>query len=59
MDMGDLRGWLTAILLVLFIGVWAWSWSRRRGEDYEEARHLPLGDDKRPPPEDSEKGQGS
>ena len=59
MDMGDLRGWLTAILLVLFIAIWAWSWSRRRGKDFEQAGQLPLGDDRRPPRENGEKEQGS
>lgn len=59
MDMGDLRGWLAAILLVLFIGIWAWSWSRGRAKDFDEARQLPLGDDRRPPRGDSEKEKGS
>jgi cytochrome c oxidase cbb3-type subunit 4 len=59
MDMGDFRGWLTAILLVLFLAVWAWSWSQRRGRDFDEARHLPLEDDKRPPRKGSEKERAS
>lgn len=59
MDIGDIRGLLTAVLLASFIGVWAWSWSRRRRKDFGEAEQLPLEDDKRPPRGNHEKGQGS
>lgn len=44
MDIGTLRGLLTAALLVLFIGVFAWAWSRRRLPDFEAASRLPLDD---------------
>ena len=50
MDMGIVRGLVTAALLGLFVGIWAWSWSRRRKPDFEAASQLPLGDDQAPPP---------
>jgi cytochrome c oxidase cbb3-type subunit 4 len=59
MDTGDLRGVLTAVLLVLFIGIWAWSFSRKRGKDFREAERLPLDDDERPPSRNDDKGQGT
>lgn len=48
MDMGDLRGVITAALLILFIGLWAWTWSRKRKAEYDRAAQLPLEDDERP-----------
>jgi cytochrome c oxidase cbb3-type subunit IV len=49
MDIGTLRGLITAILVILFLGVWAWSWSRKRRADFDAAAQLPLDDDSRPP----------
>jgi cytochrome c oxidase cbb3-type subunit 4 len=49
MDIGTIRGLLTAALLVLFVGIWIWSWSRNRKEDFDAASRLPLGDDQAPP----------
>lgn len=49
MDIGDFRGLLTAVLLLLFIGLLVWSFSRKRGRDFAEAERLPLEDDERPP----------
>ena len=37
-----ISGILTAILLVVFIGLWAWAWSHRRRRDFSEAANLPL-----------------
>ena len=42
MDIGDLRGLTTGILLVLFLGLCAWAWSRKRKKDFDEAARLPL-----------------
>lgn len=49
MDMGDFRGVITAVLLILFIALWAWAWSRKRKKDFDEAARLPLDDDGTPP----------
>jgi cytochrome c oxidase cbb3-type subunit 4 len=51
MDIGVVRGLITAAILILFVGIWAWSWSRKRHPDFEAAANLPLGDDQAPPAE--------
>jgi cytochrome c oxidase cbb3-type subunit 4 len=52
MEIGDVRGVITAVLLILFVALWAWTWSRKRRKDFDEAARLPLGDDERPPATD-------
>jgi cytochrome c oxidase cbb3-type subunit 4 len=49
MDMGLFRGLLTAVLLLLFIGVCWRSFSRKRSTEYHEAEQLPLEEGDRPP----------
>jgi cytochrome c oxidase cbb3-type subunit IV len=48
MEIGTFRGLLTAVLMLLFIGLVFWAYSRRRNEDFEAAARLPLDDDRRP-----------
>ncbi len=45
MDINLLRGILTAIIFVAFIGIWAWAWSSRRKKDFDESAALPLEED--------------
>ena len=45
MDLNDLRGFLTAILLFSFVGLWIWAWSSRRKADFEASAALPLEED--------------
>jgi cytochrome c oxidase cbb3-type subunit 4 len=45
MDMGDFRGVITVVLLILFIALWAWTWSRKRKPEFDEAARSPLEDD--------------
>ena len=52
MDMGTFRGIVTAVLMLLFIGLVIWAYSRGRHADFKDAAELPLGDDRAPPPED-------
>jgi len=56
-DIGLVRGLITATILVLFVGIWAWSWSRNRHTDFEAASQLPLGDDTAPPAKNNEEQQ--
>lgn len=49
MDMGFVRGLITFMVLVLFLGIWAWSFSRHRHAEFDAASQLPLGDDRQPP----------
>jgi cytochrome c oxidase cbb3-type subunit 4 len=45
MNSGTLSGIVTAILIVLFLGVWVWAYSSRRRAQFEEAARLPLEED--------------
>ncbi|QIT54970.1 cbb3-type cytochrome c oxidase subunit 3 [Aquisalimonas sp. 2447] len=45
MDINTVRGLLTLILLILFIGIVFWAFSSRRKKDFEEAARLPLEDE--------------
>ena len=40
-----IMGILTAVLLVLFLGVVGWAYSSRRREDFADAACLPLRED--------------
>ncbi|MES1951120.1 cytochrome c oxidase subunit [Salinisphaera sp. S4-8] len=44
MSVGTLMGIVTAIFLVLFLGIVAWAYSSRRRADFDEASRLPLND---------------
>ena len=45
MDIDLIRGILTAVIFVAFIGIWAWAWSSRRKADFDASAALPLEDD--------------
>ena len=44
-DMNDVRGLLTAVLLFSFIALWIWAWSSKRKADFEAQAALPLEED--------------
>jgi cytochrome c oxidase cbb3-type subunit 4 len=45
MDIGTLRGLLTLILMLAFLGIVFWAYSKNRKKDFEEASRLPLQED--------------
>lgn len=45
MDTGTVRGIITGVLMVAFIGIVAWAYSRRRKPDFDEAANLPFADE--------------
>ena len=45
MDLNDIRGFLTAVLLFSFVGLWVWAWSHRRKADFDASAALPLEED--------------
>lgn len=53
MDIGTVRGLLTAVLLILFLCIVVWSFSRKRRGDFDKAARMPLEDDTHPPKTDS------
>jgi cytochrome c oxidase cbb3-type subunit 4 len=42
---GTISGIVTAVLILLFLGVVGWAWSTRRRATYEAAARLPLEED--------------
>lgn len=52
MDMDIFRGVLTAVLMVLFIGLVVWAYSRRRHDEFAAAARMPLEE------EPNESGEG-
>jgi cytochrome c oxidase cbb3-type subunit 4 len=42
MDLGTVRGFITLVLLLAFIGVVFWAYSRRRKKDFDEMSRLPF-----------------
>ena len=45
MTSGTLSGIVTAILIVLFLGVCVWAYSARRREQFNKAAQMPLEED--------------
>jgi cytochrome c oxidase cbb3-type subunit 4 len=45
MDMNTIRGLITAVLILVFLGIVAWAWSARRKSDFDAAARLPLEED--------------
>jgi len=45
MDINDLRGIHTLIIMAMFIGIIWWAYSAHRKKANEEASHLPFDDD--------------
>ncbi|MEP7242064.1 MAG: CcoQ/FixQ family Cbb3-type cytochrome c oxidase assembly chaperone [Gammaproteobacteria bacterium] len=45
MSAGTLSGVVTAILIVLFVGMWVWAFSDRRRARFDAAARLPLEED--------------
>ena len=46
MDLPTVRGLLTLILMLAFVGVVIWAWSSKRKQAFDEAANLPFADDK-------------
>jgi cytochrome c oxidase cbb3-type subunit 4 len=45
MDINDLRGLSTLMLMIGFIGVCFWAYSRKRKKAFDEAANLPFADE--------------
>ena len=42
MDINDLRGLSTLLMMIAFIGVVFWAYSSKRKDDFEQAANLPA-----------------
>ena len=49
MTSGTLSGVVTAVLIVLFVGVCIWAYSSRRRAQFDEAARMPLEEGDAPP----------
>ncbi|WP_409278194.1 cbb3-type cytochrome oxidase subunit 3 [Pseudomonas defluvii] len=49
LDIGQLRGLGTLLVMIAFIGLALWVFNARRDRDFAEARLLPFADDRLPP----------
>ena len=45
MDINLIRGILTVVIFIAFVGIWVWAWSSRRKSDFDASAALPLEDD--------------
>lgn len=45
MDINDLRGFSTALLMFAFIGMCFWAYSRKRKKAFDDAANLPFADE--------------
>ncbi|MCL1048278.1 cbb3-type cytochrome c oxidase subunit 3 [Shewanella abyssi] len=45
MDYGTLRGIITIVVMVTFIGIFAWAYSSSRKKQFDEAANLVFSDD--------------
>lgn len=48
MDINDLRGIATLLVMIAFIGVCVWAYSSKRKRRFEEAAMLPFSDEDAP-----------
>lgn len=45
MDINDLRGISTALLMIAFISLCIWAYSKKRKRSFDEAANLPFADE--------------
>lgn len=45
MDINDLRGLSTVLLMIAFIGLCIWAYSHKRKKAFDEAANLPFADE--------------
>ena len=45
MDINDLRGVTTLLVMIAFIGVCIWAYSSKQKKGFDEAANLPFADD--------------
>ncbi|MFQ3247819.1 MAG: cytochrome c oxidase cbb3-type subunit 4 [Arenicella sp.] len=41
---GVINGFLTALLLVIFVAIWVWAWSAKNKQKFDAMAKLPLED---------------
>lgn len=54
MNINDLRGIATLLIMIAFIGVCIWAYSSKRKARFEEAAQLPFSDEEQAPTKDTD-----
>ena len=57
MDINIIRGVLTIILMIAFLGLVAWAWSSKRKETFDKLSQMPLEEDDGQAPEDDSRSE--
>ncbi len=55
MDINDLRGITTLLVMIAFLSVCVWAYSSKRKDRFDEAANLPFSDDDEEQDEDNNK----
>jgi cytochrome c oxidase cbb3-type subunit 4 len=56
MDINTIRGALTIILMIAFLGLVVWAWSNKRKETFDKLSRMPLEEDNGQAPENDSRG---
>ena len=57
MDINTIRGVLTVILMIAFLGLVVWAWSSKRKETFDKLSQMPLEEDDGQAPENDSRSE--
>ncbi len=57
MDINTIRGVLTIVLIIAFLGLVVWTWSGKRKETFDKLSHMPLEEDDGQAPENDRRSE--
>jgi len=57
MDINTIRGVLTIILMIAFLGLVVWAWSSKRKETFDKLSQMPLEEDDGQAPENKSRSE--
>ena len=57
MDINTIRGVLTIVLMIAFLGLVVWAWSSKRKETFDKLSQMPLEEDDGQAPENKSRSE--
>ena len=57
MDINTIRGVLTIVLMIAFLGLVVWAWSSKRKETFDKLSQMPLEEDDGQVPENKSRSE--
>ena len=57
MDINTIRGALTIVLIIAFLGLVVWAWSSKRKETFDQLSRMPLEEDDGQVPENKSRSE--